>query len=80
MLEYPGFNKIAFEIPLFGDYGPLRIHWYGIMYVVAYATTWWMGRVRAGKPGSTWKPVDVDDFIFFGMLGTLKTGLKRQMM
>ncbi len=74
MFQYPGFNKVAFEIPLFGDFGPLKIHWYGIMYLVAFAAAWWLGRVRAGKPGSTWKPVDVDDFIFFGMLGTLIGG------
>ena len=74
MIEYPGFDKIALEIGPFGGLGPLKIHWYGIMYLVAFATAWWLGRVRAKKPGSTWKPNDIDDFMFFGMLGTILGG------
>jgi phosphatidylglycerol:prolipoprotein diacylglycerol transferase len=74
MIEYPGFDKIAIEIGPFGSFGPLKIHWYGIMYLVAFAAGWWLGRVRAKKPGSTWKPNDVDDFMFFAMLGTILGG------
>ena len=44
------------------------------MYLVAFAAAWWLGRVRAKKPGSTWKPADIDDFMFFGMLGTILGG------
>ena len=74
MIQYPGFNPIALEIPLPGDWGPLKVHWYGIMYLVAFAAAWWLGRVRAKKPGSTWKVDDIDDFMFFGMLGTILGG------
>jgi phosphatidylglycerol---prolipoprotein diacylglyceryl transferase len=74
MIQYPGFDKIAIEIGPFGDIGPLKIHWYGIMYLIAFAAAWWLGRVRAKKPGSTWKPADIDDFMFFGMLGTILGG------
>ena len=74
MIQYPGFDKIAFEIGPFGDWGSIKIHWYGIMYLVAFAAAWWLGRVRARKPGSTWKAVDIDDFMFFGMLGTILGG------
>jgi phosphatidylglycerol:prolipoprotein diacylglycerol transferase len=74
MIQYPGFDKIAFEIGPFGDWGSLKVHWYGIMYLVAFAAAWWLGRVRANKPGSTWKAVDVDDFMFFGMVGTILGG------
>jgi phosphatidylglycerol---prolipoprotein diacylglyceryl transferase len=73
MIQYPGFDKIAIEIGPFG-WGSIRIHWYGIMYLVAFAAAWWLGRVRAKKPGSTWKPADIDDFMFFGMLGTILGG------
>jgi phosphatidylglycerol:prolipoprotein diacylglycerol transferase len=74
MIEYPGFNPIAVQIGPFGSFGPLKIHWYGIMYLVAFAAAWWLGRVRAKKPNSTWKPADIDDFMFFGMLGTILGG------
>jgi len=77
MIPYPGFNNIAFEI---GPYDlhlftlHLKVHWYGITYLVAFAAAWWLGRVRARRPGSTWKPTDIDDFMFFGMLGTILGG------
>jgi len=77
MIPYPGFNNIAFEI---GPYDlhlftlHLKVHWYGITYLIAFAAAWWLGRVRARRPGSTWKPQDIDDFMFFGMLGTILGG------
>jgi phosphatidylglycerol:prolipoprotein diacylglycerol transferase len=74
MIQYPGFDKIALEIGPFGSFGPLKIHWYGVMYLVAFAAAWWLGRLRTQRPGSTWKPVDIDDFMFFGMLGTILGG------
>jgi phosphatidylglycerol---prolipoprotein diacylglyceryl transferase len=74
MIQYHAINKIALEIGPIAGYGPLKVHWYGIMYLVAFAAAWWLGRVRANKPGSTWKAVDIDDFMFFGMLGTILGG------
>src|SRR5262245_35139637 len=74
MIQYPGFDKIAFEIGPIGDWGSIKVHWYGITYLVAFAAAWWLGRVRARRPGSTWKPQDIDDFMFFGMLGTILGG------
>jgi len=68
MLTYPGFNPIAFEL------GPVKVHWYGIMYLLGFAGGWWLARRRAAKPGSTWKPDDVDDLIFFAMLGVIFGG------
>ena len=68
MLTYPGFKPIAFEL------GPVKVHWYGIMYLLGFAGAWWLARRRATKPGSTWKPDDVDDLIFFCMLGVILGG------
>ena len=70
----PPSTKLRFEIGPFGSFGPLKVHWYGIMYLVAFAAGWLLARVRAKKPGSTWKPADVDDFMFFCMLGTILGG------
>jgi phosphatidylglycerol:prolipoprotein diacylglycerol transferase len=44
------------------------------MYLVAFTAGWWLARTRAKKPGSTWKLNDVDDFMFFCMLGTILGG------
>jgi phosphatidylglycerol---prolipoprotein diacylglyceryl transferase len=68
MIQYPGFDPIAFSL------GPVKVHWYGIMYLLGFAAGWTLARVRAAKPGSSWKPQDVDDLIFFAMLGVILGG------
>jgi phosphatidylglycerol:prolipoprotein diacylglycerol transferase len=68
MISYPGFNPIALEL------GPVKIHWYGVMYLIGFASGWWLARRRAAKPNSTWKPNDVDDFVFFSMIGGILGG------
>jgi phosphatidylglycerol:prolipoprotein diacylglycerol transferase len=68
MPSYPHINPIALQL------GPLRIHWYGIMYLVAFAAAWWLARRRAAQPGSSWAARDVDDFIFYAMVGTILGG------
>src|ERR1700744_3363781 len=68
MIQYPSFNPIAFSI------GPVKVHWYGIMYLLGFADGWPCARLRAAKPGSSWKPQDVDDLIFFAMLGVILGG------
>ena len=50
------------------------MHWYGIMYLLGFAAGWWLARTRAARPGSSWKPVDVDDFVFFAMVGGILGG------
>ncbi|MDO5505542.1 MAG: prolipoprotein diacylglyceryl transferase [Pseudoxanthomonas suwonensis] len=55
--------------------GPLKIHWYGLMYLLAFAVAWLLGRsrIRAGRlPG-----VDENafgDLLFYGMLGVILGG------
>lgn len=55
--------------------GPLQVHWYGVMYLLAFAVAWFLGRsrVRAGRlPG-----VDDNaygDLMFYGMLGVVLGG------
>src|SRR5258706_8444607 len=68
MLTYPHINPIALQI------GPLSIHWYGVMYLVAFSAAWILARRRAAQPGSTWSARAVDDFIFYAMLGTIVGG------
>jgi phosphatidylglycerol:prolipoprotein diacylglycerol transferase len=68
MLEYPNIDPVALAI------GPVRIHWYGIMYVVGFAAAWWLARRQAARPGSTWKAAQVDDMIFWAMLGVIVGG------
>jgi phosphatidylglycerol:prolipoprotein diacylglycerol transferase len=68
MIPYPAIDPVAFSL------GPVKVHWYGLMYVLGFIAGWWLGRRRAAAPGSTWKPVDVDDLIFFAAVGVIVGG------
>ena len=61
-------NPVALQI------GPLKIHWYGLMYLVAFTLGWWLGRVRAARPGSGWKPEQMGDLLFYCALGAVLGG------
>ncbi len=74
MLTFPHIDRVAVSIgPLFGI-GPLRIHWYGIMYLVGFAAAWTLARYRARRPGSTWTALDIDDLIFYCAIGVIVGG------
>ena len=68
MFVYPHPDPIALSL------GPLHIRWYGLMYLVGFLSAWWLARRRAGRPESTWKPVEVDDLIFFAAVGIILGG------
>jgi phosphatidylglycerol:prolipoprotein diacylglycerol transferase len=74
MLTYPNINPIAISIGPFFGVGPLRVHWYGIMYLIGFTAAWWLARYRARQPGSTWVPLDIDDLIFYGAIGVIAGG------
>lgn len=74
MLRYPHIDPIAVSIgPVFGV-GPLRVHWYGIMYLIGFGAAWWLARYRARQPGSTWTALDIDDIIFYCAIGVIAGG------
>jgi phosphatidylglycerol---prolipoprotein diacylglyceryl transferase len=68
MIPYPKIDAVALAI------GPVKIHWYGIMYVIGFAAAWWLARRQAARPGSTWKATQVDDMIFWAMVGVILGG------
>ena len=74
MIPYPAFDPVAFSLGPFGRFGAIHVHWYGIMYLVGFAVAWWLARLRARRPGSSWRPGDVDDLIFFCALGVILGG------
>ena len=71
MLIHPMPDPIAIQI------GPLAVHWYGLMYVLAFALFIILGRVRIKQPHIAvlgWKKEDLDDMLFYGMLGVVIGG------
>ncbi|MCU7798350.1 MAG: prolipoprotein diacylglyceryl transferase [Candidatus Thiodiazotropha sp. (ex Semelilucina semeliformis)] len=69
MITYPEFID-----PVLLAIGPLQIHWYGVMYLIGFLGGWWLGRVRAAKPGCLWSPQQVDDIVFYIVLGVVLGG------
>ena len=68
-LIYPGFDPVALHL------GPLAIHWYGLMYVLAFAAFVLLGRMRARmRPEMGWDARQIDDLLFVGALGVVLGG------
>jgi phosphatidylglycerol:prolipoprotein diacylglycerol transferase len=67
-LEHPQFNPIAFSV------GPLAVRWYGLMYLVAFIGFLLLGRLRARDDWRGITKQDVDDLLFFGVLGVILGG------
>ena len=62
------------DLPVFGNVHP-QVHWYGIMYLLAFLVAWWLGRrrIRAGRlPGVD--EAGFGDLMFYGMLGVVLGG------
>ena len=68
MLTYPEIDPIIFSI------GFLKIRWYGLMYVLGFLAAWYLARRRSRAPWSIIKAAQVDDLIFYGMLGVIVGG------
>ena len=68
MFVYPEIDPIIFAI------GPIAIRWYGLMYVIGFLMAWWLARRRCLRADSPVNAVQVDDLIFYGMLGVIVGG------
>jgi len=61
--------------PVAVSIGPLDIHWYGVMYLLAFLAFWIVGNHRAVKQTwQGWNKQDVSDVLFYGMLGVILGG------
>jgi phosphatidylglycerol:prolipoprotein diacylglycerol transferase len=68
MLTHPQFDPIAFAM------GPVAVRWYGLMYLLGFALFLILGRLRVKD---TWRGMDkqdVDDLLFWGVLGVIVGG------
>ncbi len=69
MLIYPQFNPVAIQL------GPIAVHWYGLMYLLAFALFFGLGRWRiAHQPWTGWTNQMLDDALFLGVLGVVLGG------
>lgn len=75
MLMHPQFDPIAIRL------GPLAIHWYGISYLVGFALFFFLANRRLAHPQfarieqpASWSRRDVEDILFWGVLGVILGG------
>ena len=71
MLVHPQFDPIAISI------GPLAVHWYGLTYLLAFVLFIWLATLRSRMPQHAavgWTRQDVDDMLFYGVLGVVLGG------
>lgn len=66
MFQYPDIDPVLVSL------GPLKIHWYGLMYLVGIIGGWWLlrRRVRLGRYAG-WTEEQLLDFIVAVALGVV---------
>jgi phosphatidylglycerol:prolipoprotein diacylglycerol transferase len=71
MLVHPQFNPVALGL------GPLQVHWYGLTYLAAFALFYGLACLRVRQPWNAaagWTRQQVEDLLFFGVLGVVIGG------
>jgi phosphatidylglycerol:prolipoprotein diacylglycerol transferase len=72
ILTHPQFDPVALQL------GPLAVRWYGLMYLVAFAAFYGLGRLRLSRgPHAAASGLSVpllDDLLFHGALGVVIGG------
>jgi len=68
MITYPKIDPVALDL------GFAQIHWYGLMYLLAFLSAWAVGLYRAKQPNSGWNKDQVSDVLFYGALGVILGG------
>jgi phosphatidylglycerol:prolipoprotein diacylglycerol transferase len=74
MLLHPQFDPVALSI------GPLSIRWYGLMYLAAFVQFIWLGRMRIKAHPGFITAEQLDDLLFYGMLGVIIGGRLGQVL
>lgn len=68
MMIYPSINPVAFAL------GPIKVHWYGLMYVFGFFCAWALAKYRVKKHKLSWSKEQVADIIFYAAIGVVIGG------
>ena len=68
MLVYPHIDPIAVSL------GPLKVHWYGLMYLLAFGTGYGLALWRIRRSGSGWTADMLSDLLFYIAMGVILGG------
>ncbi|WP_174482514.1 prolipoprotein diacylglyceryl transferase [methanotrophic endosymbiont of Bathymodiolus puteoserpentis (Logatchev)] len=68
MLTFPVIDPVAISL------GPIKIHWYGLMYLIGIAGAWYLLSKRVNNPHSPIKGEALEDLIFYAAMGVILGG------
>ena len=73
MIILPTFNPVALQL------GPVKIHWYGLMYLFGFAAAWCLAVYRARSTHDyptnlQWSTAQISDLVFYVALGVIIGG------
>ncbi|MEK8081570.1 prolipoprotein diacylglyceryl transferase [Pseudomonas sp. XK-1] len=68
MLPYPQIDPVALAL------GPLKIHWYGLMYLVGIGGAWWLASRRVNAFEPSWDKEKLSDLVFWVAMGVILGG------
>ena len=72
MIIHPNFDPVAFQL------GPLSVHWYGLTYLLGFATVYLLGSYRIKQHSylakAGWTTEQISDLIFYAALGAVIGG------
>ncbi|AYQ56651.1 Prolipoprotein diacylglyceryl transferase [Bathymodiolus thermophilus thioautotrophic gill symbiont] len=64
---YPNINPVALDL------GFVQIYWYGVMYLLAFLSAYFLANHRA-KQLDDWNKQQIEDMIFYGAIGVVAGG------
>ncbi len=68
MFIYPHINPVALTM------GPVKIHWYGLMYLIGFVSAWALAHWRTKHYKLPWTSEQIGDLIFYLAMGVILGG------
>lgn len=68
MIKHPNFDPVALQL------GPLKVHWYGLMYLLGFWGTWWLAVKRGRSTHAPFPAIAVNDLLFYCVVGVILGG------
>ncbi|GFO71852.1 phosphatidylglycerol--prolipoprotein diacylglyceryl transferase [Bathymodiolus japonicus methanotrophic gill symbiont] len=68
MLTYPIIDPVAISL------GPIKVHWYGLMYLIGIGGAWLLLTKRVTRSYSPIKPDALEDLVFYAAMGVIFGG------
>jgi phosphatidylglycerol:prolipoprotein diacylglycerol transferase len=68
VLTFPEIDPVALSL------GPLKVRWYGLMYLIGFVGGWWAMRVRVRQLALDWTDDQLSDLLFYAALGVVLGG------